>query len=64
MEDEGELVRKDFHEARRLYDSLCNGNLSRGGEKSADESGFGEHGGKVVCCCFILLDGLRDGELN
>lgn len=41
---EGAFIRKDFHEAGRLYDSLCNCNLSRGGEKSADDSGFGEHG--------------------
>ena len=55
MDDEGACVRKDCHEARRLYDSLCNCNLSRGGEKSADESGFGEHGGKS-CLLFCWMD--------
>ena len=58
IEDEGVFVREDSHEARRLCDSLCNCNVSRGGEKSADEGGFGEHGGKCVCYCFVLLDGL------
>ena len=38
------LIRKDFHEAGRLYDCLRKCNLGRGGEKSAKESGFGEHG--------------------
>ena len=52
MGDEGTCVRKNCHETRRLYDSLCNCNLSRGGEKSADESGFGEHGGKS---CLLLI---------
>lgn len=47
MDDEGAFLPKHCHEASRLYDSLCNCNLSRGREKSADESGFGEHGGKI-----------------
>ena len=38
------LVRKNFHEAGRLYNCLCRCNLGRGGEKSTDESGFGKHG--------------------
>ena len=47
----GAFIRKDFHEAGRLYNCLGNCNLSRGGEKSADESGFGEHGEE----CLLLL---------
>lgn len=37
------FIRKDCHEACRLYDSLCDCNLSRSSEKSADKSGFGKH---------------------
>ena len=37
------LIRKDLHEAGRLYDCLCDCNLGRSGEKRAKESGFGEH---------------------
>lgn len=58
IEDKEEFVREDSHKARRLVDSLCNCNLSRGSEKSANESGFSEHGGKCVCYCFGLLDGV------
>ena len=37
------LIRKNLHEAGRLYDCLCGCNLDRGGEKRAKESGLGEH---------------------
>lgn len=58
MEDERVFSREDSHEARRLCDSLCNRNLSGGSEKSANEGGFGEHGGNCDCSCFVLLDGV------
>ena len=51
LDVEGAFIRKDFHEAGRLRDCLCDCNLSRGGEKSADEGSFGEHGEK----CLLLL---------
>lgn len=45
-------IRKDCHETGGLYDCLCDCDLSRGSEKSADKSGFGEHGEE---CLFLLL---------
>ena len=53
LDVEGIVIRKNFHEARRLYDGLCRCNLSRGSEQSADESGSGEHGDNV--CCLVLV---------
>ncbi len=51
LDVEGAFIRKNFHEAGRLRDCLCDCNLSRGGEESADEGGFGEHGED----CLLLL---------
>ena len=51
LDVEEAFIRKDFHEAGRLCDCLCNSYLSMSGEKSADESGFGEHGEE----CLLLL---------
>ena len=53
MDNEEAVVRKNFHEAGRLYDSLRNYNLSSGSGQSADESSFGEH--DEVCMLLLLF---------
>ena len=58
IEVEMGLIRKDLHEASRLYDCLCISNLRRGGEESADKGGFGEHGEEcLLLLCFQWMDG-------
>lgn len=58
------LIRKDFHKAGRLHDCLRKCNLGRSGDKSANESGFGEHGeGCWVVALFLLSEWSRLREI-
>ena len=47
------FIRKNLHEAGRLYDCLCDCHLGRGGEKRAEESGFAEHCEECLIDAFL-----------